>query len=191
MDEIAARAHAGKGTLYRRWPSKAALVVDAIVACREQLGPTTVPDTGSLRGDIDALIELIPPLDHSVQQPMAVFAGLATAASRDPELKRELSGTVFERPRRIFGGVLERAVERGEIPAERDLDIVVDIVIGLNILHVLLGELPDRDYIARVYRSIIYPLLTATPPGERAPAPPQRKADRSAVGEKRAAAPEN
>ena len=48
MDEIAAHAHAGKGALYRRWPSKATLVVDALVAWREQFAPVSVPDTRSL-----------------------------------------------------------------------------------------------------------------------------------------------
>ena len=47
MDAIAARAHAGKGALYRRWPSKAALVVDAINAWREARGPLSIPDTES------------------------------------------------------------------------------------------------------------------------------------------------
>jgi AcrR family transcriptional regulator len=60
MDEIAARARAGKGAIYRRWPSKAALVADAVVAWRDQLRPSAPPDTGSLRGDVDAMTSSMP-----------------------------------------------------------------------------------------------------------------------------------
>ena len=58
MGEIAARAHAGKDALYRRWPSKAALVVDAVAAWRQRFAPLTIPDTGSLRGDLELLREV-------------------------------------------------------------------------------------------------------------------------------------
>jgi len=164
MDEIAARAHAGKGTLYRRWPSKASLVVDAIVAWREQVTPLTIPDTGSLAGDIAAMIAAVPEFDHATQQQMAVFVGLASAASRDPDLRKALADNLLPRPRRIIREVLDRAVARGEIAADRDLDLVPDVLIGLNILRILLGEVPDREYVSRVLNTIIYPLVTTRPP---------------------------
>jgi len=164
MDEIATRAHAGKGALYRRWPSKAALVVDAIVAWREQLAPLAIPDTGSLPGDLEALIEAVPDFDEAAKRQIGVLVGLATAASRDPELKTALADNALERPRRILGNVLARAVARGEIPAERDLELVPDIVIGLNLLRILLGEVPDREFVRRVLETIVYPLVTASPP---------------------------
>jgi AcrR family transcriptional regulator len=164
MDEIAARAHAGKGALYRRWPSKAALVVDAVIAWREQLAPLTAPDTGSLPGDLEALIDAVPDFDEASKRQIGVLVGLATAASRDPELKTALADNVLQRPRRILREVLERAVARGEIPAERDLQLVPDIVIGLNLLRILLGEVPDRQFVRRVLETIIYPLVTAPPP---------------------------
>jgi len=163
MDEIAARAHAGKGALYRRWTSKAALIVDAVVARREQFAPLQIPDTGSLRGDIDAVIAALPDFDESAQRLMAVLAGLATAASRDPELREEFSNTLLERPRRAMRQILDRAVARGEIAPERDLDLVPDVVIGLNMLQVLLGGAPTPEFTARVFRTIIYPLVTAPP----------------------------
>src|ERR1700723_3347359 len=56
MDDIASRAGVGKAAIYRRWPSKAVVVADAIAHWRRRLGPVEPPNTGSLRGDIDALI---------------------------------------------------------------------------------------------------------------------------------------
>jgi AcrR family transcriptional regulator len=164
MDDVAARAHAGKGALYRRWPSKAALVVDAVVAWRHEFAPLSIPDTGSLRGDVEAVIANLPTTD--VGQ-VALIVGLATAASRDPELRAALSEHVLERPRRAIREMLDRAVERGEIPRDRVLDLVPDVIIGLNALRVLTGEDADRAFFRRVFDEVIYPLATgpsSTPP---------------------------
>jgi AcrR family transcriptional regulator len=163
MDEIAARAHAGKGALYRRWPSKAALVVAAVMAWREQAAPLTIPDTGSLAGDIDAMIAAVPDFDEAAKRQMAVFVGLAGAASRDPELRTALSTNLLARPRHAIRAVLDRAIAREEIAPQTDLELVPDIVLGLNLLRTLLGDPPDREYISRVLNTIIYPLVTTQP----------------------------
>jgi AcrR family transcriptional regulator len=161
MEEIATRARAGKGALYRRWPSKAALVVDAILAWREAQAPMRAPDTGSLLGDFEAMIAAVPEFDEAAKRQIAVFHGLATAASRDPELRAAISTQVLGRPRRLIGEVLQRAVARGEIPAERDLKLVPDIIIGLNLVRVMSGEFPDRDFVESTLYTIVYPLVTA------------------------------
>jgi AcrR family transcriptional regulator len=160
MEAIAARAHAGKGALYRRWPSKAALVVDAINAWREERGPLSIPDTGSLRGDIEAMIAAVPDFDDVDSRQMAVVIGVATAASRDPELMAALSAQILERPRRLIREVLERAVARGEIAPDREIGLVPDVLVGLNILRLLLGGVPDRPFVRRVFEEIVYPLVT-------------------------------
>jgi hypothetical protein len=93
---------------------------------------------------------------------MAVFAGLVSAASRDPELRQALSAGL-DRPRQVIGDVLQRAVARGEIPAGRDLELIPDILIGLNLMRILNGQPLDREHIRRVLQTIIYPLVTAPP----------------------------
>lgn len=160
MDEIASRAHTGKGALYRRWPSKAAVVVAAMIAWREQTVPLTTRDTGTLKGDIEVIIAAIPDFDQAARQQMAVLIGLASAASRDSELRTALTDNLLARPRRLLRDVLDRAVQRGEIAADCDLELLPDIVIGLNILQIMLGETPDRKHAARVLNTIIYPLVT-------------------------------
>jgi len=161
MDEIAARARAGKGALYRRWPSKAALVADAVLAWRDKLGPVSVPDTGSLHGDIEALLEALPQFGRAEQQQVAVLFGLVTAARRDPELSALLSSLIAERPRQAMAQMLQRAAARGEIPRERDVSLVPDLVIAMSSLRFLLGETPDRDFVRRVFEEVVYPLVTA------------------------------
>jgi hypothetical protein len=59
--------------------------------------------------------------------------------------------------------VLDHAVARGEIPAGRELDLLPDILIGLNMLRIVLGEVPDRPFVRRVFEEIILPLVTAPP----------------------------
>jgi hypothetical protein len=59
--------------------------------------------------------------------------------------------------------VLDRALARGEIAAECQLELVPDVVLGLNALRILLGETPDREYVSRVLNTIVYPLVTAGP----------------------------
>src|SRR5947209_20606771 len=64
MDDIASRAGVGKAAIYRRWPSKAVVVADAIAHWRWRHGPVEPPNTGSLRGDVDALIGAVPGLNE-------------------------------------------------------------------------------------------------------------------------------
>ena len=161
MDEIARRAHAGKGALYRRWPSKAELVVDAVSAWREEQAPMSIPDTGSLRGDLEAMIEAVPDFGEVARRQMGVIIGLATAIGRDAALKTAISENLLERPRRSLRQVLERAVARGEIAAGRDLNLLSDVLIGLNTMRILFGEVPDPAYVRRVFETILYPLAIA------------------------------
>lgn len=177
MDEIAARARAGKGALYRRWPSKAALVIDAIAAWRRELAPQEIPDTGSLRGDLDALVAGVPDWDEESHRMVLVLSGLVTAARREPELAAALSGQVVEIPLALIRGVFERAVGRGEIPPERDLDLVAETALALNMFRMVMrGEVPDRPFVRRVVDEILYPLLTAPVATSRAPAARTRRA---------------
>jgi AcrR family transcriptional regulator len=161
MEEIAQRAHAGKGALYRRWPSKAALVVDALVAWREQLASLDVPDTGSLHGDIEAVVEVVPDFSALDRRMLGVITGVVTAAARDAELNAAFRDQILARPRALVRTILDRAVERGEIPADRNLELVPDVLIGLNVIQLVLGEPPDRAFVRRVFDEIVYPLVTA------------------------------
>jgi AcrR family transcriptional regulator len=159
MDEIAARAHAGKGALYRRWRSKAELVVDAVVAWRMARSPVDVPDTGSLRSDFDAALGAMPDMDETDGAMYGVLLGLLTAASRDPELTAALDANLLEVPRSAIRSVLERAVRRGEIEPGRDLSLVADMVIGLNLLRIVAGQPIDREFFRRVLDDLVLPAV--------------------------------
>jgi len=57
--------------------------------------------------------------------------------------------------------MLKRAAARGEIPQERDLSLVPDLVIAMSSLWFLLGETPDRDFVRHLFEEVVYPLVTA------------------------------
>src|SRR5215470_9092845 len=117
MDAVAARARAGKTTIYRRWPGKAELVVDALNSLK---GAPDIPDTGSLRQDLRALAESITSAES--QFGAQVTIGMVNALAHDGELRR-VFGEKFIAPRTAgYRTVFERAVARGEMPGGHDLD---------------------------------------------------------------------
>jgi AcrR family transcriptional regulator len=143
MDAVAARAGVSKATIYRWWPTKETLALDALFT--EWSAAAPVPkDTGSLRGD---LIEILSPWARLVSaQPYArVIAALLAESQADPAFAAEYQGRVLEprrdQARKIFG----RAIERGEIPADLDLEVAVDLIYGPLYHRLLQGHAPVDD----------------------------------------------
>jgi AcrR family transcriptional regulator len=161
MDDVASRAGVGKAAIYRRWPSKAVLVADAIAHWRRRLGPVEPPNTGSLRGDIEALVAATPDLDDADSQMIRVVVGVATASMRSPVLAAALDDLVLSTPRQVVRAVLDHAVTRGEIPPGHDLSLIPDVALGLNVLRVITGRPIDRVYVRRVLEDVILPLAGA------------------------------
>jgi AcrR family transcriptional regulator len=143
MDAVAARAGVSKATIYRWWPTKESLALDALYT--EWTAAAPVPrDTGSLEAD---LVELLSPWARLVSaQPYArVIAALLAEARADPAFAAEYQRHVIE-PRRdqareIFG----RAIERGEVPAGLDLEVALDLIYGPLYLRLLQGHAPLDD----------------------------------------------
>lgn len=166
MDAVASAAHASKATLYRRWSSKAALVIDALLS---QKAPHAMPDTGNLRDDLVGTFCGMGGLTD--QRQITLLASVITAIARD-----EVFATAF---RRDFIGpkaastatIFERAKARGEIRADLDLDLVAHALPGI-VLHrqFLLGECPDAAFITTVVDQIILPAVLPAVTGKQ-PAP--------------------
>src|SRR3982751_4600427 len=85
IEMVASRAKAGKATLYRRWPSKPDLVLDAVACMKSNdIDLAALPDTGTLRGDLIAMIK--PPTIRDGERKMKVMAGIVSMLARNPEL---------------------------------------------------------------------------------------------------------
>src|SRR5580693_1823082 len=142
IEEIAARAGVGKATIYRRWPSKGLLALDAFVASFAAQQP--LPDTGTLRGDLTAALRAW--VRAVTVTPMgSVLAGLIGEAQNDPSLRAAWRDRVLEPLRRRHRIMLDRAVARGEISASVDQELVLDLFFGAAEHRLLLGHLPLDD----------------------------------------------
>jgi AcrR family transcriptional regulator len=160
IDAVAARAKASKMTIYRRWSGKAELVVDAITSLHKP--PGEVPDTGSLRGDLEAMARGSDSPDSRFDAQLLL--GLVTALARDPELRQVIREQFLGRGGIRLRQVFERAVARGEIPPGRNLDLLISVFPALVIHHLLIfGELPDASFAAQVMNDLILPLAFAPP----------------------------
>jgi AcrR family transcriptional regulator len=157
IDAVAARAHAGKTTIYRRWSGKAELIVDAL-NCRK--GSAEVPDTGSLRGDLEAVAQSSTGTDK--QFDAQVMTGLITALARDAELRQVFRERLIDPHMAEIKQVFERAVTRGEVSSDRNLDLLVSLFPALVVHHLLIfGEIPDEHFAEQVMNDVIFPLATA------------------------------
>ena len=153
IEEIAARAGVGKATIYRRWPSKGLLALDAFVASFAAQQP--LPDTGTLRGDLVAALRAW--VRAVTVTPMgSVLAGLIGEAQNDPSLRAAWRDRVLEPLRRRHRIMLDRAVARGEIPSSVNQDVVLDLFFGSAQHRLLLGHLPlTEDFIYEVVDVIL------------------------------------
>jgi AcrR family transcriptional regulator len=158
MNDIAARAGVGKAAIYRRWSSKAALITDALVYWRPELLNADAPDTGSLLGDLDALVERAKRTDTDLVTNDLVLR-VALEAAHDPELATALDDLMVFRGRRTVATILARAAQRGEIPATRDWSLVADVILAMGLLRVIGGQTVDADFIRQVIETLILPAV--------------------------------
>jgi len=156
MNDIAAQAGVGKAAIYRRWSSKAALMADALVYWRPDLLDNDAPDTGSLRGDFDELVERVKRNDDSLVSTDLILR-VAVEASNDPELAAALDDLMLLRGRRVIGAILEQAAARGEIPADRDRSLVADVATGMSLLRVIRGQRVDAAFVREVIDTLVMP----------------------------------
>ena len=124
VEGVASRAGVGKATIYRRWPSKLPLVVEAF----GQLPGFEEVDTGDLAEDLKKMLRAY--LQAFNASPLsAVLPSLAGERAHNPELS-ELFEPVSKGRRQPLVRAFERAVDRGEIPADTDVELAADLVVG-------------------------------------------------------------
>jgi AcrR family transcriptional regulator len=143
MDAVADRAGVSKATIYRWWPAKETLALDALYTQWAAAGPVPA-DTGTLRGD---LLELLLPWVRLVRAgPHArVLAALLAKAQADPEFAAEYRRHVIQPRRDQARQILTRAIERKEIPADTDTEVALDLIYGPLYHRLLHGHAPLTD----------------------------------------------
>jgi AcrR family transcriptional regulator len=163
MDGVAERAGVSKATIYRWWPSKEVLALDAL---GEWSGAGVGEhDTGSLRGDL--LANILPWVRAMRRQPFGgVVASLVAEAQSDPEFAERYREHFIEKRRAPGREAFARAVARGEAPADLDVELALDLVYGPIYHRLLHGHAPLTD---RFARAVVEFVVTTT----------EQRADRS------------
>ncbi|MDT7605959.1 MAG: hypothetical protein QOD82_6935 [Pseudonocardiales bacterium] len=168
MERVAARAKASKGSLYRRWPSRTELVVDAI---RSQQPSHSVPDTGDLRADLLALMHKVAgylegPRGEAVR-------GLAVEVTRNPELLRTLRAEVMDSAVPPMLEVLRHGAVRGTVRPGALTPLVAQVGPGLIRQHFMAYGAPIApEFIEDVVDQVMLPLVVAHADGDGAVARP-------------------
>jgi AcrR family transcriptional regulator len=156
MDAIAGRAHASKATIYRRWPGKYELVLDAVNRRAEQA--LELPDTGSLRGDIIATLKAF--AEGIGTEDAHLMAGVLRAMQSTPELARCVRENLVEHKRYVARTLVERAVARGELPPDADPDVFHETAPALMFFRVLVTGAPvDDKFLCHITDDVLVPLL--------------------------------
>jgi AcrR family transcriptional regulator len=146
MDEVAQRGGVSKATIYRWWPTKGMLVFEAFTANFLARQPT--PDTGSLRGDLlAALRSWIRTVKGTVTG--RTLVGLIAEVQRDPDLAELWRERFVTRVRAQHRLIFDRALGRGEILADVDPDVMLDLLFGSAYHRLLQSHLPLTDRFAQ------------------------------------------
>lgn len=158
MDAVAVASKASKATLYRRWSTKADLVIDALQ--RASSAPQVCDvDTGSLRGDL--LASACAPRGLTDDHPLAVMASVVTALHHDEEFARAFQRRFLAPKLATTRAIYERARNRGELPHEVDLDLITPVLAAVVLHRVLILRQPvDEPFVTKVVDEIVLPAAT-------------------------------
>ncbi len=169
MDMVAVRAKAGKGAVYRRWASKAAMVVDAVASMkRAQVDVENMPDTGTLRGDLLALFQPRSVAETDVK--LRATAALTSLIAEQPSFAQvgheALVTPWVEANRALF----QRAIERGELQPNSHLDTLAQIMPSMGAYRALIQRRAfDRAFLIEMIDGLLLPALgiDPSPPSQR------------------------
>ena len=164
MDAVAHQAGVSKATIYRWWPTKEALALDALFTEWTEHRPVT-PDTGTLRADLLALLR---PWARRVRtRPYAPVIGtFITKANLDPQFASEYLERLVTPRRDNAKKLFERAAERGEIPPGVHVEVALDLLYGALYHRLLHGHLPLSDrFVTDVVDMTLNGIRPATPTG--------------------------
>ncbi|MDT5008672.1 MAG: hypothetical protein QOH57_289 [Mycobacterium sp.] len=147
LDAVAATARASKATVYRRWPSKAELVLAAFIEGVRQVA--VEPHTGSLRGD---LLQVGKTICEQARGHAGTIRAVLVEASRDPALNDAMQHQFLDQRKALMDRILQEAVDRGEIDHAVVNDELWDLLPGYLIFRSIM---PNRSPSARTVQALV------------------------------------
>ena len=152
VEAVAARAGVGKATVYRRWPSKVPLVVEALDARATEQVP--LPCTGSVRGDLSEFLFSL--VDTMTGPDGRLVAPLLAEISRNQELAEAFRRDLVAPRRAVLEEIVREGMARGELRADLDVDLALDAPVGIVFQRLLvLGEPVDKDLVGRIVDQLL------------------------------------
>jgi AcrR family transcriptional regulator len=156
VDAVAATARASKATVYRRWPSKAELVLAAFIEGIRQVA--VPPETGTLRGDLLRVGEIV---CQQARQHASTIRAVLVEVSRNPALNDVMQHQFVDQRKALIRHILQQAVDRGEIEAAAISDELWDLLPGYLIFRsIVSGRPPTRRTVQALVDGFIIPSLT-------------------------------
>ena len=156
VDAVAAKAHASTATVYRRWPSKAELVLAAFAEGIRQVA--VPPDTGTLRGD---LLQLGHVISWQTSEQAGTIRAVLVEISRHPALRDAMQNQFLDQRKALMHEVLGDAVLRGEIDAAAISDELWDLLPGYLIFRSIMQHRPPTEHtVEALVNEVVIPSLT-------------------------------
>ncbi|MFI9779897.1 TetR/AcrR family transcriptional regulator [Streptomyces sp. NPDC051956] len=159
---VAVSAGVGKATIYRSWANKPALVLEAL---RERLPEVPTENLGDSRAEMLASVTMLAQLfgSHEVRE---ALPGLIADTSQNPELGSDLRDKLIDERKTFSRQVLHRAIERGDLPTDTDVPMVLDSWAGLMLFRRLFYDqvLDDQDVQRLVDTTLASPHRLPEPP---------------------------
>ncbi|MGH3599258.1 MAG: TetR/AcrR family transcriptional regulator [Pseudonocardiaceae bacterium] len=165
IDLVAAHAGMARATVYRRWPTKADLVLSAVARLsRDDVDLEHLPDTGSLRGDMVAMIR---PFDEEQQQiHIQAVVGLLTLTKADERLAAAATGSGIGPWIEVNRILIQRAVDRGEFARPVDIDTLAELIPMLCVSRAAQRLPIDRVFSEALIDGVIIPALRGSSTSE-------------------------
>lgn len=158
LGDVAARAGVAKTTIYRRWPGKNELVVDAVAELFDELA---LPDRGSLAADIEGVVLQFAAILDRPEARSGLMAAVAES-TRDEALRERIRESIVERQKRLVLEGRTRAQARGELPPESDpedaartVDLIFDVVAGAVVHRTLVSGCPADEEWVRGFTQVL------------------------------------
>ncbi|MFI5937641.1 TetR/AcrR family transcriptional regulator [Actinoplanes sp. NPDC051494] len=160
IEMVAARAGAGRGTIYRRWAGKDDLILAAI-ACtdRADLEADRLPDTGELRTDLLAMLD--PDWLGGSERRLRILASVTAMMGRTPEAAAAVREAIVEPSVAAYRHLIQRAADRGEFPGPADVDALAQVIPSMAAHRALFLRQPvDLPFFTSIIDGVLLPALT-------------------------------
>ncbi|HEU5110077.1 MAG TPA: TetR/AcrR family transcriptional regulator [Micromonosporaceae bacterium] len=174
IEAVARRAGVGKTAIYRRWSSKLEMVLEIVSAVAGQSLP--LPDTGTLRGDLEMLLRIVArALEHRLAS--QIIPDLLAEAARNPVIARTLHEALRANQRDVGALLINRAIERGELPPGSDPEAAVELIVGPLYWRLAIARAPlPKGHIPRMAAAIAAALRADGTDGTADPTSPSSRA---------------